>query len=282
MEGCYAKDVNALGVPVRLAGVPGCDSGANGPYLPVVRGETRSFSLETASFQPGASNSNNTVQITIFPFAGGFWFLHFAAPAGRPLAAGLYQGATRWPFQAPGVPGLDVSGDGRGCNMLTGEFTVLEAIYGPNGYVQSFHATFEQHCEGAAAALRGEVRITNPPPPPILQISADVSGGTVNRVTGVATLNGTVICSTATMVNIFGVVRQRANRFSLASGTFSLSVPCGPTSTSWSAPAAPQGSVPFGAGTVSVEVTANAFDPNYGTFVTDQFAAAVHLTGSGH
>jgi hypothetical protein len=51
-----------------------------------------------------------------------------------------------------------VSGDGRGCNTLTGTFNVLQVQYGPNNTVTAFDATFEQHCEGAAAALKGEVR----------------------------------------------------------------------------------------------------------------------------
>ena len=29
-----------------------------------------------------------------------FWFLDFAAPAAAPLAPGIYEGATRFPFQA--------------------------------------------------------------------------------------------------------------------------------------------------------------------------------------
>jgi hypothetical protein len=61
---------------------------------------------------------------------------------------------------------------GRGCNTLTGNFVVREAVYDATGQVQAFAADFEQHCEGGAAALVGSIRVnssvpfTPPPPPP--------------------------------------------------------------------------------------------------------------------
>jgi len=53
---------------------------------------------------------------------------------------------------------IDVSGDGRGCNTAIGYFDIKELVYGDNGAVISLWATFEQHCEGSDAALRGEIR----------------------------------------------------------------------------------------------------------------------------
>lgn len=91
----------------------------------------------------------------------GFWNLDFAAPMGATLALGTYESATRFPFQSSTVPGLSVSGAGRGCNTLTGRFTVLEATYGPTGDVLAFAADFEQHCEGGAPALFGAVRFNS-------------------------------------------------------------------------------------------------------------------------
>src|SRR5262249_17940666 len=74
------------------------------------------------------------------------------------LVAGTYEGATRYPFQSPTVPGLSISGDGRGCNTLTGRFVVLDVTYGPTGDVLGFAADFEQHCEGGSDALFGSIR----------------------------------------------------------------------------------------------------------------------------
>jgi uncharacterized repeat protein (TIGR01451 family) len=66
----------------------------------------------------------------------------------------------RWPFQTSIQPGLDVSGDGRGCNTLTGKFLVLDATY-VGTTVQSFAANFEQHCEGQTIPLYGAIRFNS-------------------------------------------------------------------------------------------------------------------------
>jgi Calx-beta domain-containing protein len=93
---------------------------------------------------------------------GDFWELDFAAPNNVPLGKGDYENAQRFPFQAPGVPGLSVWGAGRGCNTLTGSFIVSKAAYDLSGNVQHFSADFEQHCDGGAPALRGSVRVKAP------------------------------------------------------------------------------------------------------------------------
>ena len=103
------------------------------------------------------SNSLNNV-VTINFNGSTWWNLSFAAPQGQQLQPGVYEGATRYPFQSPTGPGLDVSGDGRGCNTLTGRFDVLEAVYTGSGQIEQFAADFEQHCEGDAPALFGSVR----------------------------------------------------------------------------------------------------------------------------
>jgi len=53
-------------------------------------------------------------------------------------------------FHGPGEPGLSFDGSS-GCNILKGSFTVLDISVGPNNYLERFHATFEQYCDGAAA-----------------------------------------------------------------------------------------------------------------------------------
>jgi hypothetical protein len=243
------------------------------------QGQSLTFTPNDAQFSSMVSQDQGELAVIVFP-PGSFWFLHMAAPSGQQLLPGVYEGATRWPFQGPSQPGLDLSGDGRGCNMLTGRFQVLEAVYGPFGYVERFHATFEQHCEGAVPALYGEVQIINPPPPPPLTLGFTLNReGTVRRMTGNATVGGTITCSTETTAEINGTVTQRANRFVLSTGSFSLSAPCSPTQTVWSAEVFNNG-VPFNAGLAQVDVTAGIFDPNYGAYVTEQKSAIVRLTGS--
>jgi hypothetical protein len=70
----------------------------------------------------------------------------FAAPVGQPLVPGVYNDAQRFDFRAPGTPGIDVSGDGRGCNTIAARFTVSDAAL-----PVSFAAQFEVHCDNAPA-----------------------------------------------------------------------------------------------------------------------------------
>ena len=88
---------------------------------------------------------------------GEWWYLNFAAPFAAELTTGFYPDAQRHPFQDADRPGLDFSGDGRGCNMLTGEFTVSDMVWDWFKIPRRFSATLEQHCEGADPALYGSI-----------------------------------------------------------------------------------------------------------------------------
>jgi hypothetical protein len=138
------------------------------------------------NFDNGVSIAFNT------PTFSHFWHLDFAAPHAELLTPGLYAGAVRFPFQPDDVPGLDVSGDGRGCNMLTGTFQVHEVVYGAADDVTAFRATFEQHCEGAAPALRGEIRFNATVP---IELTAP---------TQVSVVEGTHVTFPVTAVDISG------------------------------------------------------------------------------
>lgn len=95
--------------------------------------------------------------------ADGWWSIDFAAPQGQQLTAGTrYTDARRYPFNDAGA-GLSVSGMGRGCNELTGEFTVHELSYDARGVLARFKASFVQHCEGGSAAARGTIELTAAP-----------------------------------------------------------------------------------------------------------------------
>lgn len=104
-------------------------------------------------------NYDNGVSITVN--GATWWYLDFAAPGDVDLTQGLYENAARFPFQSITQPGLDISGNGRGCNTLTGEFTVLEVAYNNDGTVSQFAADFEQHCEGVEPGLFGAIRINS-------------------------------------------------------------------------------------------------------------------------
>ena len=101
-----------------------------------------------------ASGNRSYVGFSVDGADGAWWSADFAAPDSDVLAPGRFTNASRYPFNGAG-PGLDVSGDGRGCNTLTGEFTVTAAAFRPSGAMRYFGANFIQHCEGATPALRG-------------------------------------------------------------------------------------------------------------------------------
>lgn len=107
-----------------------------------------------------SSNAVNHVGIR-FSSASQRWSLDFAELEGERIEVDSYEEATRYPFQSPRKPGLSVSGNSRGCNQLTGRFTVHEAVYDSNGNLQQLASDFEQHCEGGTPALRGAVRINS-------------------------------------------------------------------------------------------------------------------------
>ncbi len=83
-----------------------------------------------------------------------------AIPA--PLVPGTYNNAERANVASAGHPGLAIAYQGRACGSVTGKFVVDELTYGaPDPLwnnqppVLKFRGSFEQHCEGAAPALRG-------------------------------------------------------------------------------------------------------------------------------
>ena len=129
------------------------------------QGQQRTLTPADGYFTARA-NYHNGVRLSFQGFDGSaWWYLDFAAPQRVQLAPGVYEHATRFPFQSLAVPGLDVHGEGRGCNTLTGRFEVFEVTYGPSGEVLTFAADFEQHCEGMGPALVGAIRYNAGPVP---------------------------------------------------------------------------------------------------------------------
>jgi hypothetical protein len=113
-----------------------------------------------------ATATSSQVHISLDPTdskQGLWWDLYFDASrlANPVLDTQVYDKAQRWPFQDAGHPGLDVSGDGRGCNTVSGKFQIQELETDTDG-LASFTATFEHHCEGGTPALRGCVHYERP------------------------------------------------------------------------------------------------------------------------
>ncbi|MGW5616379.1 hypothetical protein [Streptomyces sp. NPDC003877] len=291
-----ARATATLALALAMAtGTTGLLSGAEAHALPVTDGSFsfsgdaddyisggQAYAYATAS-QDRLNVSGNTdssvVTVSVDGANGDWWTLNLAAPSGEALAPGTYTGATRYPFNEASEPGLSLSGNGRGCNRLTGTFTVEAVEFGPQGYVRKLDATFEQHCEGGTSAARGEVHIENPAPPAELGLGLGIAlDGTASSLNGKATLHGTVSCNKPVRVTVEGDVTQVKKR-DLIRGSFSTSVSCTPGApVAWTGTAVPTGSVPFQKGDVEVEGRATATDPDYDQPVTVGETVAVRLT----
>ena len=129
-------------------------------------GTTRIFTAADGAWfihTEGASDQTVVNQVSFFARNDTlFWSLDFAAPAGEPMAVGTYENAQR--FNSLTQPNLQFMWSGSGCNVVTGRFEVLY-LETTGRTVDRVHATFEQHCEGAPPALRGEVSYVRPTTP---------------------------------------------------------------------------------------------------------------------
>jgi hypothetical protein len=129
-------------------------------------GGSYSYAPENAVMAAGGTRRG--VGFGINAASGEDWSGSFSPADGDIIAPGRYTGATRDAFRGSG-PGIEVTGNGRGCNTIKGEFTVHEATFDADGRLRTIALDFVQHCEGGTPALRGtwEHRAgdtTQPPP----------------------------------------------------------------------------------------------------------------------
>lgn len=230
-------------------------------------GETWAYDARTDGISVG-SERWGTARAFISAANGDFWLLQFTAPAGAPLSPGVYANARR--FADDSHPGLDVSGMGRGCNETSGSFTVLDVTYGPYGYLQSLHATFEQRCGVSSAALRGELEVTAPPAPDPIGVAVTVDGNaTVDRSDGKVRLHGTIACSKPVqVVTVAGDLTQQQKK-GLASGFFNqvFVSDCDTTPKAWDASLTSSSALRFAAGDVAAHIRGIAPDDFYTNYL---------------
>jgi hypothetical protein len=227
--------------------------------------------IDTVSF---GSERWGAVRAFVTAANGDFWLLQLAAPAARPLSTGVYGNAQR--FADDIHPGLDVEGMGRGCNDTNGSFTILDVSYGPYGYLNSLHATFEQRCGAATATLRGELNLTAPPAPAPLGVTVTVdTNATVDRSDGKVRLRGTISCSTTVPVaTVAGDLTQQQKK-DTAYGYFNqvFVTDCDTTPQTWTATVAPTSVARFAAGDTAAAIRGIAVDDFYTNYLGTVIAA---------
>jgi len=237
-------------------------TGDPGDYI--TGGATYSYDVAAGDrLSISADDQLRGVYLSIDGKNGDWWSMDLKAPAGQQLAVGNYPEATRAPFSGAGA-GIDIGGNGRGCNTIEGSFVVADVAFGPHGYVERLDATFEQHCEGGDPALRGRVVIGNPPPPAPLEFTVTpATDGVFSKLNGKATVHGTVVCNADATVHFTGLVTQVKKKV-IIRGPLSGQVACVKGETAqWSATADPTGTTPFQKGQVELTGSAWANDPNY-------------------
>jgi hypothetical protein len=145
--------------------------GDSGDYI--VGNQTLVYTQADASLSLNSSGAHVSISVTgDVNWTGDFQGMSTLSQ----LAPGYYGNLERYPFQNPVKGGLDWSGNGRGCNTLSGWFVVDDITY-DNGSLSAIDLRFEQHCEGGSAALHGQIHWTpNDPTPPPGPLSPPPSG----------------------------------------------------------------------------------------------------------
>ena len=121
-----------------------------------------SYSFDDCTNNPSCDNTMMASLNT--PGFAHWWYVDLSSVRGQPLVPGTYLDAQRSSFRDATHPGMDIFGDGRGCNTVSGDFTVYTADF-TESTVDHFRAAFVDHCEGGVPAVRGEIGINVPLPP---------------------------------------------------------------------------------------------------------------------
>ncbi len=88
-----------------------------------------------------------------------FW-ADITSPTGQSLAVGTYPTSR---FATASTAGMDITGDGVGCNTTVGTITIHELSFlsEPEPAVERFAATYENSCDGTSPPYFGELRFAS-------------------------------------------------------------------------------------------------------------------------
>ncbi len=127
-------------------------------------GKTEHFSRDDKDYNVYTSGHDNHLTIEYNP--SGYWYFDFAAADKKPLAKGYYPNASRY-TRTVSTNALYVHTAKRICATLKGRFYISEFDAKQHRYA----IDFEQHCDGATAALYGAIRIHSNQPVRLIEKS---------------------------------------------------------------------------------------------------------------
>jgi len=125
-----------------------------GDYLG--QGQSASYSPPTASFNTYGNKTSATISVDAG--SSNYWYITLAAPVGQELRPGSFVDAERASFRTGRSPGLDVSGQGRGCNQTWGSFIINQVSFDSTGKLTVLDATFTQRCASTGPAFNGTIK----------------------------------------------------------------------------------------------------------------------------
>jgi len=180
-----SKELRFIWLLVLASALIGCGGGSTNGQMPPTPPSANFVTLQSdlgdyiGAGQP-YSYSQANAQITVSAVGGHLtinmrgnqdWTGDFQVPNSlSQLQTGNYNNLQRYPFHVPANGGLSWSGEGRGCNTLTGWFAIDNVTY-VSGVLTAIDLRFEQHCESNAAALHGQIHWTSTdttaPPGPV-------------------------------------------------------------------------------------------------------------------
>lgn len=166
------------------------------------------------------NDSPAAVRVAVNGPLGEWWYASFAAADSAPLSVGTFENAQRSADATH--PGLDVYGQGRGCNATTGRFVITELERDAGGLVTTLAVSFEQHCEGGPTALFGEARYQAAAGYQLLTIaptSIDLGSAGIGSATASQTVNLTSSGTVAVDLSTLSIGGANGGEFAIVSET---------------------------------------------------------------
>jgi hypothetical protein len=149
-----ALDKVQLDAPVPVGATSLTMTSQHGDF--VGQGKSWNYTASNAGFYFVASPAGLTAYVWVD--GGWLWNAELTSASGHRLAVGNYPAVS---ITGPGNV-LDVAGDSRGCNTVTGSFQIKQVTFSGQS-LEHLDATFSQHCEGASPALNGEIKYVSAP-----------------------------------------------------------------------------------------------------------------------